>query len=63
MRAPHGSPQLLHGGTKMVRIAGSDIPNLSDIVENTFDSIADMFNDNDFDVGEVDTGSDFDGEE
>jgi hypothetical protein len=31
----------------MVRIAGSDIPNLSKIVENTFDSVVDIYNNRD----------------
>lgn len=48
-----GSPQLLHGGTKMVRIAdGCDIPNLSDIVEETFDSVC-IFGNYDDDTDDV----------
>lgn len=39
----------------MVKIAGSDIPNLSKIVEDAFDSVYDIYHGNDIEFDEVDT--------
>jgi len=42
----------------MVRFAGSDIPNLSKIVEETFDSISDIYNGSAIDFDGYDTSGD-----
>lgn len=42
----------------MVRIAGSDIPNLSKIVEETFDSIGDFYHGDIIEFDDVDTDVD-----
>lgn len=42
----------------MVRIANSDIPNLSKIVEETFDSIGDFYHGNLIEFDDVDTDVD-----
>jgi PHP family Zn ribbon phosphoesterase len=42
----------------MVNIAGSDIPNLSKIVEETFDSIGSIYHGNMIEFDEVDTDID-----
>lgn len=42
----------------MVRICGSDIPNLSDIVNETFDSLGDIYGGSSVDFDEIDTDAD-----
>jgi len=42
----------------MVKICGSDIPNLSDIVNETFDAIGDIYNGNALDFDGIDTDDD-----
>lgn len=42
----------------MVRICGSDIPNLSNIVNETFDSLGDIYNGNALDFDDIDTDND-----
>jgi hypothetical protein len=44
----------------MVRIAGSDIPNLSKIVENAFDSVNGIYCGNTIDFDNVETEIDID---
>ena len=48
---------IIHGGI-MVRIANSDIPNLSKIVEDAFDSIGDFYHGDIIEFDDVDTGVD-----
>jgi len=44
----------------MVKIAGSDIPNLSKIVEDTFNSIGDIYCRDEFDSVDNDIGMNMD---
>jgi hypothetical protein len=42
----------------MVKICGSDIPNLSNIVNETFDAIGDIYTGNALDFDDIDTDAD-----
>ena len=44
----------------MVKIAGSDIPNLSKIVEDTFDQIGTVYGGRDLEFEDIDTDMDVD---
>jgi hypothetical protein len=58
MRIIGSSYYLIHGGFIMVKIAGTEIPNLSKIVEDTFDSIGDIYCGDTIEFDDVDTDMD-----